>query len=117
MNYERCQAGNLGYPGNFDLRDWLGLNSTLVFWVVLIAGLILIVLWAKRGVRSRAAFGPFGSGPSSAGGQNHMVSRHTAREIFQAQIARGQITSEQHEVKKQDGLSTKASESLEGESK
>jgi putative membrane protein len=70
---------------------WVGLILNLIFWVGLLAGLTLLVVWAIR--RARV---PSGSGQNTAGGQN------TAKEILQAQYARGEITREQYELRKQD---------------
>jgi putative membrane protein len=85
-----CQSGSWGSLGNFPLWVWLGLILNLVFWVGLIAGLILLVVWAVRRARVPAAKAP------SATGQP------TAKEILQARYARGEITRDKYELMKQD---------------
>ena len=83
-------AGNWGSVGNFGVWGWIGLILNLVFWVALIAGLVLLVVWAIR--RSRV---PAGTGPQATG-------QPTAREILQAKYALGEITREQYQLMKQD---------------
>jgi putative membrane protein len=78
-------AGNWGSLGNFGVWGWIGLILNLVFWVGLIAGLILLVFWAIR--RARV---------SSAPGQLN------AKEILQTRYTRGELTREQFELMKQD---------------
>ena len=91
-----CHFGNWGSFGNFGVWGWIGLVLNLVFWVGLIAGLTLLVVWAIRRARVPAA------NFSYAGGQNTAGSLPTAKEILQAQYARGEITREQYELMKQD---------------
>ena len=85
-----CDSGNWGFLGNFGGWGWTGLILDLIFWVGLIAGLTLIVVWAMRRSRVPAAPAPYGNG------------QPTAKEILQAQYARGEITREQYECKKQE---------------
>ena len=85
-----CHSGTWGALGNFGVWGGIGLILNLVFWVGLIAGLILLVVWAIRRARVPAAAVP------STNGQP------TAKEILQAQYARGEITREQYELRKQD---------------
>jgi putative membrane protein len=80
-----CGTGNWGFPGNFGIGGWLGLVFSLVLWVGLIAGLVILVLWAIRRARVSADTG-----------------QPSAREILQVQYARGEITREQYERMKQD---------------
>ena len=89
---ELCSAGagNWGSVGNFGVWGWIGLILNLVFWLGLIAGLILLVVWAIRQARVPAA------AALHAGGQP------TAQEILQAKYARGEITREQYQFMKQD---------------
>ena len=89
MIYEPCQAGNSGFLGDFGLWGWIGLIFNLVVWGGLIAALAMLVVWAIRRARVSAAT------VSTAAGQP------TALEILQAQYARGEITREQYELKKQ----------------
>jgi uncharacterized membrane protein len=63
----------------------IGLILNLVFWVGLLAALTLLLVLAVR--RARV--------PSASG-------QPSAKEILQAQYARGEITREQYELKKQD---------------
>ena len=67
----------------------------LVIWGGLIAALVVLVVWAVRRARIPAAT------VSPAGGQPTAGRQQTAREILQAQYARGEITREQYELKKQ----------------
>ena len=78
-------AGNWGSLANFGVWGWVGLILNLVFWVGLIAGLIVLVLWAIR--RARV---------STSSGQP------TAKEILQTKYARGELTREQYQLMKQD---------------
>jgi len=64
---------------------WIGLILNLVFWVGLLAGLTLLAVRAMRRVRIPAS-----------------TEQPTAKEILQAQYARGEITREGYELKKQD---------------
>ena len=83
---EFCGTANSywGYSGNFGVWGWIRLILNLVFWVAFIAGLILWAVWAIR--RARV--------PSGAG-------QLTAKEILQAKYARGDISREQYEIRKQ----------------
>ncbi len=80
-----CNPGNWGFLGNFGVWGLIGLILNLVFWVGLIAGLTLLVVWAIRRTRVPAAAG-----------------QPTSKEILQARYARGEITREQYELGKQD---------------
>ena len=82
-----CGTGNSywGYSGNFGAWSWIGLVLNLVFWVGLIAGLIVLVVWAIR--RARVPSG---------------IGQPTAKEILQARYARGEITREQYQLMQQD---------------
>jgi len=57
---------------------------------LLIAGLVLLVVWAIRRARVPAATGP------------QVTGRPTAKEILQAKYAGGEITREQYQLMKQD---------------
>ena len=78
-------AGNWGSVGSFGVWGWIGFILNLVFWVGLITGLILLVVWAIRHAGAPAVTG-----------------QPTAKEILQAQYVRGEITREQYELMKQD---------------
>ena len=80
----------MGIFGNFGVWGWIGLILNLIFWVGLIAGLTLLVVWAIRRARVPAA------NVSYAGGQA-TGSQQTAKEILQARFARGEITREQYQ--------------------
>ena len=91
-----CNTGTWGTPGNFSVWGSIGLILNLVFWIGLLVGLALLVIWATRRARVPAAAGPYATGQPAAGGQN------TALEILQAQYARGEITREQYELRKKE---------------
>lgn len=57
----------------------------LIFWIVLFAGLTLLVVRALRNPRVPVAVG-----------------QPTAKEMLQAQYARGEISREEYELRKQD---------------
>lgn len=84
MFNELCFSDNWGFLGHMGGWGWIGLILNLIFWVGLIVGLTLLVVWAVR--RARV--------PSASG-------QPTAKEILQAQYARGEITREQYELRKQ----------------
>jgi putative membrane protein len=85
-----CFSGNWdSLFGGFGLWGWVGLILNLIFWVGLIVGLVVLIVWAIRRARVPAATGPYGSGQPAA------------RDILQARYARGEITREQYELKKQ----------------
>jgi putative membrane protein len=83
-------AGNWGSPGDLGVWGWIGLILNLAFWVVLIAGLVLLVVWMIRRARVPAATGQQAAGLPSA------------NEILQAKYAQGEITREQYQLMKQD---------------
>jgi putative membrane protein len=83
-------AGNWGSTGDFGVWGWIGFILNLVFWVGLIAGLILLVVWAIRRARVPAGTDAYATG------------QPTANEILQAKYARGEITREQYQLMKQD---------------
>ena len=70
-----CHFGNWGSLENFGVWGWIGLILNLIFWVGLIAGLTLLVVWAIRRARVPAA------NVSYAGGQATAGSQQTAKEI------------------------------------
>ena len=85
-----CYSGTWGSLGNLGVWGGIGLILNLVFWVGLLAALTLMVVWAIRRARVPAAAVPNATGQPSA------------KEILQAQYARGEITREQYELRKQD---------------
>jgi putative membrane protein len=80
-----CHTGTWGSLGSMGIWGWIGLILNLVFWVGLVAGIILLVVRSMR--RARV--------PASTG-------QPTPKEILQAQYARGEITREEYELRKQD---------------
>lgn len=90
MSNVLCHSGNWGSLGNLGAWGWVGLILNLVIWVGLIAGLALLVIWAMRRARIPAATVTSVSGQPSA------------KEILQAQYARGEINHEPYERMKQD---------------
>ena len=85
-----CSSGTWGSLGDFGVWGGIGLILTLIFWVGLLAGITLLVVRAIRRAQIPAAIVPNATGQS------------TAKEILQAQYARGEITREQYELRKQD---------------
>jgi putative membrane protein len=85
-----CHPEAWGFLGDFGVWGWIGLILNLVFWVGLIAGFVLLVLWAIRRGPIGAASVPFASG------------QPTAMETLRARYARGEIKREQYELLKQD---------------
>ena len=84
-----CHSGTWGSLGSFSVWGAMGLILNLVFWVGLLAALTLLVVLAIRRARIPAATVP------------HARGQPNAREILQAQYARGEITREQYERMKQ----------------
>ena len=76
-----CHAGTWGYVGNLGAWGWIGFILNLIFWIGLFAGLTLLVVRALR--------------PAA-------VSQSTTKEMLQAQYARGEISREEYELRKQD---------------
>lgn len=85
-----CHTGMWGSLGDIGVWGWVGLILNVVFWVGLLAGLTLLVVRAMKRVREPTATVPYATG------------QPTAKEILQAQYARGDITREEYELRKQD---------------
>ncbi len=85
-----CHSGTWGSVGNFGVWGSIGLILNLVFGVGLLAALTLLVVLAVRRAQVPAAAVP------------SATRQPTAKEILQAQYARGEITREQYEAMKQD---------------
>ena len=87
-----CHSGNWGSLGNMGVWSWVGLILNLVFWVGFLVGLILLAVRAVRRARVPTATVPYATG------------QPIPKEILQAQYeyARGEITREEYELKKQD---------------
>ena len=94
-----CHLGNWGSLGNFgtwgsfgnlSIWGWAGMILSLIFWVSALAGLALLVVLVIRRTRLSPAT------VAQAAGQP------AAKEILQAQYARGEITRDEYELRKQD---------------
>ena len=85
MVNELCHTGTWGSLENMGVWGWVGLSLNLIFWIGLLAGLTLMVVRAVKSARVP-----------------HDTGQPTAKEILRAQYARGQITREEYELKKQD---------------
>lgn len=82
-----CHTGTLLSLGNLGIGGWIGLILNLVLGVGFIVGLsLLVVLSVRRGQVHGAT----------------ISGQPTVKEKLQAQYARGEITLEQYELKKQN---------------
>lgn len=88
MHDALCQSGTWGHLGNIGGMGGIGLILALIFWVGLIAGLTVLVVWAVRRARVGAVTVPSPSGQPNT------------KENLQARYARGEITREQYELGK-----------------
>ena len=82
-----CHFGNWGGFSNFGAWGWVAMILQTVFWLGLIAGIVLLIVWAVRR-NSRA----LASASSDA-----VSGRPSAKDILQARYARGEITREQYQ--------------------
>lgn len=82
-----CNFGHMGGFGTFGTWGWIALIVQMVFWLALIAGTVLLVVWAIR--RSNRASTSL---PGYA-----ITGQPSAKEILQARYARGEITREQYQ--------------------
>jgi len=89
MNNLLCHTGNLGSLGSWGTWGWIGMILHLVFWGGLLAGLILLVVWAVRRARL-----PVATASSVAREPSEM-------EVLQVQYAQGEITREEYDSRKQ----------------
>ena len=80
-----CHTGTWGSPGTMGLWGWAGMILNLVFWVGWFAGLTLLAVRAMKRAQAPVVSGQPG-----------------AREILQAQYARGEITREEYVLRNQD---------------
>ncbi len=80
-----CHAGTWGSVGNLGAWGWVGMILHLIFWIGLFAGLTLLVVRALRPAQASATVG-----------------QPTAKEMLQTQYARGEISREEYELRKQD---------------
>lgn len=82
-----CHFGAWGTLGNFGAWGWVAMILQLVLWVGLIAGAVLLVVWAIRR-----------SGRTAATTPGYAISgQPSAKDILQARYARGEITREQYQ--------------------
>ena len=96
MSSYLCHFGNYGSLGNWGVLNWIGLILNMAFWFALLAGLTLLVVYMIRRSRVSAPFPPYASGQQNTGGQND------PEENLKAQYARGEITREQYQLRKQE---------------
>lgn len=73
-----------GWYGGF---GWIGMILGGIFWLAVLVGLVLLVVWGIKRVSS-------GSGMANNGGSSQAVA--SPKEILQARYARGEITREQY---------------------
>jgi putative membrane protein len=82
-----CHFGNWGSFGTFGTWGWVAMILQMVFWLGLIAGVVLLVVWAIRR-----------SGQTSLSSPGYAISgQPTAKDVLQARYARGEITREQYQ--------------------
>jgi putative membrane protein len=99
-----CDFGSWGSLGNFGVLGWIGLILNLIFWIGLIVGFAVLVVWAIRRAQVPAGTVAYGSG------------QPTTKAILQTRYARGEITRDQYQRMKQDIGKSKVSEIRKGES-
>ena len=75
-----------GYDGGWGWWSWMGLVHGVLWWVLLILGIIVLVRWIGRSDDR---------GPGSE-------ERETALDILKKRYARGEIGREEFEQKKRD---------------
>jgi putative membrane protein len=80
-----CHFGNWVSFGNLGVWGWVGLILNSVFWVGLLVGLTLLIVWAARRFRLPAAT------VSSTSEQS------AAKEILQTRYVHGEVTREQYQ--------------------
>lgn len=81
-----CHFGNWGSLGSFGTWGWVAMLLQMVFWLGLIAGVVLLIIWAIRR----------GSQTSLATQRYAISGQPTAKDILQDRYARGEITREQY---------------------
>ena len=82
-----CHFGSWGGFGTFGAWGWIALIIQSVFWLALIAGIVLLIVFAIR--RSNRTSASISTYPVS--------SQSAAKEILQARYVRGEITREQYQ--------------------
>ena len=82
-----CHIGSWGNLGNFGAWGWIPIILQMIFWLGLIAGIVLLIVFAIR--RSGRTSTSMSSYPFSG--------QPTAKEVLQARYARGEINREQYQ--------------------
>ena len=79
------------YGYGFDMMNggWLGVVLTLLFGALVVAGIVLIIVWAVRQSSGHTASGP--SAPRPDAGHDEAVA------IAKKRLASGEITMEQYD--------------------
>ncbi len=75
-----CHLGNFGTLGAFGAWGWVSVILNVIFWVGLIAGIVLLVVWLSRQSRPN---------------QGRVLA--SSREILQERFARGEISREEYQ--------------------
>jgi putative membrane protein len=75
-----CHIGNFGAIGALGTWGWVSAILHLVFWVGLIVGIVLLLVWIAR-----------------QSGSNRVLASISTQEILQMRYARGEITREQYQ--------------------
>ncbi len=69
--------------------DWFAMGIMMFFWVLVIVGVVLLIVWVVR-----AASGP---GDGGYQGRSREPGRDSALEIARERLARGEIDPEEYE--------------------
>ncbi|MBS0013906.1 MAG: SHOCT domain-containing protein [Desulfobacterales bacterium] len=80
-----------GMMGGYGMMGWFGGIFTLVVWILIIVGLVLLIKWLVQSTRSE---------PGGLSGTGVATSR--ALEILRERYARGEIDKAEFEEKKKD---------------
>lgn len=80
-----------GMMGGYGFMGWFGGIFTLVVWILIIVGLVLLIRWLVQTTRSE---------PGATAGTGAAASR--ALEILRERYARGEIDKAEFEEKKKD---------------
>jgi putative membrane protein len=80
-----------GMMGGYGFMGWFGGIFTIVVWILIIVGLVLLIRWLVQATRSE---------PGASAGAGASTSR--ALEILRERYARGEIDKAEFEEKKKD---------------